>query len=113
MPGGLRPRELVQRDAMPARRDERTARPVRDVERALRTQPAASCCASVATRSATRYTRIARSPGTWSVSSTTGGPEVSSIAATLVPIASIAKRTWPPSTSVKYAMSLATSRLGV
>ncbi|MEO8424544.1 MAG: hypothetical protein ABI595_11640 [Actinomycetota bacterium] len=47
------------------------------------------------------------------MSRTVGGPDVSSIAATLVPIASTANSTRPPSTSVKYARSAATSLLGV
>ena len=64
-------------------------------------------------RSATRYTRIGRSPWRWSANSTSGGPSVSWTAATLVPIASTAKITRPPKTSVKYPRSAATSRLGV
>jgi hypothetical protein len=40
-------------------------------------------------------------------------PGVTWTAATLVPIASMAKTTRPPSTSVKYTRSVATSRLGV
>ena len=50
---------------------------------------------------------------TWSVRSTSGGPSVSSTAATLVPIASIAKIARPPSTSVKYLRSRGTSLDGV
>src|SRR5215207_5719909 len=56
---------------------------------------------------------MGRSPSTWSANSTSGGPSVSWIAATLVPIASTAKTTRPPRTSVRYARSAATSRLGV
>ena len=52
---------------------------------------------------ATRYSRIdALALDAWSVRSTSGGPSVSSTAATRVPIASIANRARPPRTSVKY-----------
>src|SRR5512132_3864872 len=49
----------------------------------------------------------------WSASRTSGGRWVSSTAATLVPMAWIAKTRRQPSTWVKYARSAATSRLGV
>ena len=51
-------------------------------------------------------------PWRWSASSASGGPSVSWIAATLVPIASTIKTTRPPRTSVKYQGQEATSRLG-
>src|SRR5919204_6481466 len=56
---------------------------------------------------------IARSPSTWSVRSTSGGPSVSWTAATLVPMASIANTGRPPSTSTKYFRSRGTSAEGV
>jgi hypothetical protein len=60
-----------------------------------------------------RYTRIGRSPSTWSANSTSGGPSVNWTAATRVPIASTANTTRPPKTSLKYPRSPATSVLGV
>jgi hypothetical protein len=78
-----------------------------------RCQPRAASAARAAPRSATRYTRIGRSPSRCSANSTSGGLWVSWTAATLVPIASTAKTTRPPKTSAKYARSVATSRLGV
>src|SRR5215208_5226370 len=78
-----------------------------------RSQPRAASATKAAPRSATRYTRIGRSPSTWSANSTSGGPSVNWTAATRVPIASTANTTRPPKTSLKYPRSPATSLLGV
>ena len=106
----LRSSQLVQGDAVAAGRPKRTARPWGISKVRCRSQPWAASSTRAAPRSATRYTMIGRSPSRWSANSTSGGPSVSWTAATLVPIASTAKTTRPPRTSVKYPRSAATSR---
>jgi hypothetical protein len=111
--GHLGPDELVQRDAVTARGSERAAWPVRDLERALSLPPATREVLERRREAAHAVDEDRAIASTWSVRSTSGGPSVSSTAATLVPIASMAKTARPPSTSVKYFRSRGTSVDGV
>ena len=111
--GHLRSSQLVQGDAVaPGVRNEQHG-PWGISKLCCRSQPRAASATKAAPRSATRYTRIGRSPSTWSANSTSGGPSVNWTAATRVPIASTANTTRPPKTSLKYPRSPATSVLGV
>ena len=104
--------QLIDREPTPTRRLERPDRSLRDLE-AVAALPATRL--QVADRG--REVRDAVDedrPVAFEVprEDRRGGPLVSSTIATRVPIASIANTRRPPSTSVRCATSLATSRLG-
>jgi hypothetical protein len=109
----LRSSQLVQGDAVAAGRPKRAARPLGDLQGVL-PLPAMGLQLNQGGAKVGHPVHQDRPvPSRWSANSTSGGPSVSWIAATLVPIASTAKTTRPPRTSVTYSRSAATSRLGV